>query len=101
MFWRIGIGHFTWHDSRLLDDVQNLSGAVIHPDGKDLAGAVFRIMFDHLECQVIAGCTSTTAIVVIVISTTAFFAAATLIATACGADDATIRLIGTGRSGLR
>jgi hypothetical protein len=97
----IGIGHFTRHDSRLLDDMQDLSGAVIHPDGKDLAGAVFRIMFDHLECQVIAGRTSATAIVVIVIATTAFLPAATVIAAACGADDAAIRLIGTGRGGLR
>jgi hypothetical protein len=97
----IGIGHFTRHDSRLLDDMQNLSSAVIHPDGKDLASAVFCIMFDHLKCQVITRCTNTPTIVVIVISTTAFFPAATVIATACCADDAAIRLIGTGWGGLR
>jgi hypothetical protein len=97
----IGIGHFTRHDCRLLDDMQNLSGAVIHPDGKDLASAVFCIMFDHLECQVITRCTNTSTIVVIVISTTAFFPAATIIAITCRADDAAIRLIGTGWGGLR
>jgi hypothetical protein len=98
MLRRRGIGQFTRHDCRLLDDMQDLPGAVIHPDGKHLAGTAFRIIFNDLECEMIAGCASATAIVVIVISTA--FLSTSFISSTCCANDASIRLKGTGWSRL-
>ncbi|MBL1170833.1 MAG: hypothetical protein D8M55_00105 [Chloroflexi bacterium] len=98
MLRRCGIGQLTRHDRRLLDDMQDLPGAVIHPDGKDLAGTAFRVIFNHLKCQMIARCTSATAIVVIVIPTA--FLSASFTSSTCGANDASIRLKGTGWGSL-
>jgi hypothetical protein len=57
------------------------------------------VIIQHSECQVIAWRTSASAIVAIVIPTA--FLPASLISSTCGADDASIRLKGTGWGRLR
>jgi hypothetical protein len=84
---------------RLFPHLQDLSRAIIHTDGEGCAGTASFIKRGHAVRHVIARRTSATAIVVIVIS--AALLSASFISSTCGANDAAIRLKGTGWGRLR
>ena len=78
--------------------MNDLPGAVIHPNGKDLASAGFLIKLNHLECQMITRRASTA--IVIVTSASIIPASVVSTSTTGRADDASIRLKGAGWGGL-
>jgi hypothetical protein len=84
---------------RLFPHLQDLSRAIIHTDGEGCAGTAGFIMSGDTVRHVIARRAGAPAIVVIVISTA--FLSASFISSTCGANDASIRLKGTGWSRLR
>jgi hypothetical protein len=81
----------------LFCNTNDLAGAVVHPDGKDFAGAGAGIILKHLECQVISWCARCAT--AIIISST-FIPATSIISSSGCTNDAPIWLKGTRWSGL-
>ena len=91
------VWHFAVHIANLFNDMNDLAGAIVYPDGEDFAGAGAGIILKHFKCQVIAG--GADPATAIVIPSTAF-STTTFVPTSGCTNDAPIGLKGTRRGGL-